>query len=1182
MFGARKFAGKNSMSMVAAAMLTGSSIAIMAATPAMAQVRGTRSFDIPSQPLQDAIVLFHRQSGVQVTASGGIMAGRVTSAVRGRHTPTQALSRMLDNTGVNWRWINDQTVALEPAPVAADSTVRLGTLRVEGTGGDGGSGGSSGSNNRAAGWDGTADTIYVTPGSVQVITKEQLDAYPAQSPADMLRGTTGVISGEARTSGGLDVNIRGLQGQGRVPVTVDGAINGTTVYRGYQGTSNRSFVDPDFISHIAIEKGPSMGNAIAGGIGGSVSMSTLTADDIVPAGESYAIRLKASLSNNSRDPGSHMSRSILEPESYYGDPLAATRDRDRPSLLEIGGGSASLVFARKSEAFDIIAGYSVRRTGNYYSGKSGKYAPRSTGTPSAFCIAGTNETVLRELCERSVQFYDQHGTTAFVGGEEVLNTSTDTESVLVKATIRPAQDHTLELGYGGYWSVFGENYPGTLALVTNNVTQNAILSRTSLDRFTGRYRWNPDNQLIDLRFNGWLSKMRENAPSIYNSDPARRRVDSWGTDLTNTSRSGIFSADYGVSYLHEKAGPIGSWLNNGSIPPGREGTRSEFSLFADMALEPTSWLRLSAGGRYQSYKLKDQQSGTVFHSDLLKRSEDAFSFSLGTTLTPIDGWQIFATYKQAARLPSLMEATTGFFMIANPDLHKEEAHNWEVGTSYLHSGIFSADDSLGAKLIWFDNDIAGYIARRYVLQLGQMQMYNIDSAKFRGLEASISYKSGGLSLDAGATWYDRVQFCRPGENCIASSLASDYGTNYIPPRWSANLSVNQKFLDDRAMLGARLTYVGKRAAGFEKPSTGFLPLISAIDWHPYMLVDLTGRFKLTDGFSLDWSIDNLTDRYYNEAMSLGYIPAPGRTARIGFTGTFGVKHALLSGLNTSAGTQATDWSGPYVGAHIGYGIGTINGSITDSAGAPADVVNGSRIDQSMRNFMGGLHAGYNYQLPNDIVIGVEADITSGAMNSWSGVVVSSTSGESPSIASLERANILESDTRYRWDRLITLRGKLGYSLGQTLIYGTAGIAWVRETQDRNQFRSKPPSSRSNLGISGFTPGSEPLEHFFTERDRKNRSGATIGGGVERSIGNGWSLRAEYSYANFGEKSFSFNEARRGVGLPYSYTATVRDPVTGTATRVTYTGPGTSTIIDGRQSRSDADLHNVRFGISYRF
>jgi hemoglobin/transferrin/lactoferrin receptor protein len=1130
------------------------------------------AFDIPPQSLASAITAFGLRSGYQISVDQAALAGLRSPGVRGMHSPTDALRQLLAGTGLNWRLTQPRSVLLYAAPQAAtDGTIQLGTLRVGGT--------TEGPRGNGR-WDGTAASVYTTPGSVSAITKETLEAYPAQSPADMLRGATGIIAAEARTSGGLDVNIRGLQGQGRVPVTVDGAINGTTVYRGYQGTSNRSFVDPDFISHVAIVKGPSNSNAIAGGIGGSVSMTTLGVDDIVPEGEGYAIRVKASLSNNSRDPGSHMSRTLLEPASYYGDPLAATRERDRPGLLGIGGGSASIVLARKATAVDLIAGYSTRRTGNYFAGKQGKYAPRPTGTPSPFCATGTNEAVLKQLCERAVQFYDKHGATAFVGGEEVFNTSTRSESVLVKATIRPAEDHALELGYGGYWSVFGENYPGTLALVTNSVTQNAILSRTNLDRFTARYRWTPDSELIDLKLNGWLSKMRESAPSIYNSDPSRRRVDSWGVDLTNSSRLGAFSADYGASYLHEKAGPIGTWVNNGSIPPGREGTRGEYSLFADMALEPMPWLRLSAGGRYQRYKLEDRQSGTVFHSELLNRSEDAFNFSLGAMLTPIEGWQIFANYKQAARLPSLMEATTGFFMIANPDLHKEEARNWEFGTNYQRSGLFSNDDTLGAKLVWFDNNIDDYIARRFIVARGQMQMYNIDRAQLRGLEANLSYTIGGFSLDAGATWYDRVRFCRPGESCIASSLASDYGTNYIPPRWSANLSLNQKFLGDRAMVGARLTYMGKRAVGFEKPSTGYLPLISAIDWHPYMLVDLTGRFKLNDALSIDWSIDNLTDRYYNEAMSLGYIPAPGRTVRIGFTGTFGSKHALWSGSGGVA--EPMDWTGPYVGADIGYGSGTTKGEVTNHAGAPADVVNGSRIDQNMRNFLGGLHAGYNYQLANGIVIGAEGGIAAGAINSWSGVVVSSTSGTSPSIASLQKANILESDTRYRWDRLITLRGKLGYAFGQTLIYGTAGVAWLRETQDRNQYRSKPPTSRSNLGIDAYSPGGEPLEHFFTERDRRIRTGGIVGAGVERAIGKQWSLRTEYSYAHFGKQGFVFEDARRGVGLPYTYTRTVRDPVTGAAIRLTDTGPGTSTTVDGRRVRSDANLHSVRLGISYHF
>lgn len=1174
MRGANRFSGKRRTTVMAGAMLATSTLAMtMAATPAIAQTNEVRRFDIPAQPLQDAIILFNRQSGVQITAAGGITAGRTSTAVAGKQSPARALGTLLSGTGLTWRWLNARSVVLEAAPQVADDIVQLGTLRVEG---GSGSGTSAGGNNRAAGWDGTAGTIYVTPGSVSVITKEQLEAYPAQSPADMLRGTTGIISGEARTGGGLDVNIRGLQGQGRVPVTVDGAINGTTVYRGYQGTSNRSFVDPDFISHISIEKGPSMGNAIAGGIGGNINMTTLSVDDIVPAGDTMGLRFKAAISTNSSTPGSQMSRTLIEPKNSSGDSFAATRERDRPGFLTPTGGSGSLVFARKGERLDLVAGYSFRRTGNYHAGANGKYAPKASDTPSPLCAAGTPDTSLQKLCDRAVAFYDRYGSTPFAGGEEVYNSSTDSESVMVKATLRPADDHALELGYGGYWSEFGENYPGSLGSATGAVFQSAFRSQTSLDRFTARYRWDPDTNLVDLKLNGWLSKLQERAPSFGNFDPTRRYVDSWGADLTNSSRLptplGAFSADYGASIMREKAGPVDEWMPGGSVPPSREGTRREVSLFTQMAIEPATWLRLDGGMRYQHYKLRDQQSGTIYNTELLRRAEGAFGFSLGTTLMPVDGLQLFASYRQAARLPSLMEATTSFFMIANPDLHKEEARNWELGVNYIRTGLFSDRDDLGLKLAWFDNDIRGYIARRYIPQRFAMQMYNIDRAQFRGLEGSISYKSGGFSLDAGATWYDRIQFCRTaGAPCIESSLASDYATNYIPPRWSANLHVSQKLLNDRATLGARITYVGKRAAGAEKPTSGYMPLISAIDWHPYLIADLSGRFKLNEALSFDLSIDNLFDRYYNEAMSLGYVPAPGRTFRIGLTGNLGSKGNLwpVNWFSRKGNAAPVDWTGPYVGADFAYGIGQLQGDISDSAGKPADIANASRVDLNLRNALGGLHAGYNYQLPGNIVLGVEAGLMAGNLGGSSSVKISE---ESDHTEYLNLWGKLESDTRYDLDRLITLRGRLGYSLGQTLVYGTAGIGWMRETDTRNQYRSTGSQHR---GI-----GSD-VEHYFFEKDRKTRSGLIVGGGLERAIGKGWSLRTEYDYARFGRNTFRFDKAREGISLPYSdFDFGWNDD--GTVWFETVKGPGNSTIVKGRQLHSRADLHMLRIGVSYRF
>src|SRR5690606_34075788 len=106
--------------------------------------------------------------------------------------------------------------------------------------------------------------------------------------------------------------------------------------------------------------------------------------------------------------------------------------------------------------------------------------PQRLDGPSAFCASGQATGSLADICANAPFFFESIGSTPFVGGEEVLNTSSETESVLLKATIRLAADHALELGYGGYWGTFGENYP-TDVFVGSTVTQRTDLSQTSLD-----------------------------------------------------------------------------------------------------------------------------------------------------------------------------------------------------------------------------------------------------------------------------------------------------------------------------------------------------------------------------------------------------------------------------------------------------------------------------------------------------------------------------------------------------------------------------------------------------------------------------------------------------------------------------------------------------------------------------
>ena len=86
-------------------------------------------------------------------------------------------------------------------------------------------------------------------------------------------------------------------------------------------------------------------------------------------------------------------------------------------------------------------------------------------------------------------------------------------------------------------------------------------------------------------------------------------------------------------------------------------------------------------------------------------------------------------------------------------------------------------------------------------------------------------------------------------------------------------------------------------------------------------------------------------------------------------------------LKAMEGAPGGNWTGFYVGGHVGYATGTSHWSATGNGPAPSPV-NGSldltrpfdAFDGSGSQF-GGFAAGYNRELPSRFVVGVEADIS---------------------------------------------------------------------------------------------------------------------------------------------------------------------------------------------------------------
>jgi outer membrane immunogenic protein len=147
------------------------------------------------------------------------------------------------------------------------------------------------------------------------------------------------------------------------------------------------------------------------------------------------------------------------------------------------------------------------------------------------------------------------------------------------------------------------------------------------------------------------------------------------------------------------------------------------------------------------------------------------------------------------------------------------------------------------------------------------------------------------------------------------------------------------------------------------------------------------------------------------------------------------------------------WSGPYVGGHLGAVWNNGGVDVMDPQG-PAPVnhdIGGSSV-------LGGVHVGYNWRRYG-LIAGLESDVSF--------------------------ADSL--------DYLASLRGRLGVATGAFLFYGTGGVAFAE------------------ADVSGMIPNAPgPVEDDVSDME----VGYVAGGGVEIKLSPNWSLGVEGLYYGF--------------------------------------------------------------------
>ncbi len=824
-------------------------LVVATARDAQAQAPRQASFDIPAGPLAAALTAFGRQAGLQVTYLPELASGKRSPGVSGTLPVEEALSRLLQETGLTFGFPAAGTVAIgdrgasADAPVGGEDTLVLGVIDVTAGGGD------------------PADRPYETAGSSAYISREQIDRLRGTTPGDIFKGTPGVVASGGHNGAKLDVNIRGLQGQSRVKVAIDGTQQSSTTWRGYQGVDERVYIDPDLIGGVAIEKGPSGGAQGAGTPGGVVSIRTLNAQDIVEEGKTFGMRLRAGTSDNAAAPQAAPAYEQLT---------------EAPSLFDFENGSGSAALAVQQESFDLVVAAARRKTGNYFAGSKGDdthFTYNNIRYPLSFTKPG----------------------------EEAFNTSEDTFSGLAKGTIRWGEAHSLELGYVHFESEFGESM-GSLLFQQDNGFRQVQLSDITTDTYTARYRWNPEDDLYDLRFNVWTANVSGTTRAVAAApdfsqwgyipadEPRYSETRTYGVDLTNTSRldTGIggFRFDYGLSYLTEEADgeeycsriftrDTCVWLQP-SI-----GSRSVGSVFSTARWEINDWLTLDAGLRYDSYRLKDE--GPTADPQGSERDGGRVNPSLGLTLTPLAGLQLFARYAEGVRPPTLRETMgSDANAIPNPDLEPETTKSWELGMNVMRDTVFRDGDKARLKLAYFHNDHENYISRvpsnagpgEYVFTFD-----NLDRAMFSGIELSGSYDAGVVFGDLALSYYTDYEFCRD-QVCGGTTVNTDYAVAHIPPEVSLSLTLGARLFDERLTVGGRVTHAGARLAPLTTSDRQRTPF-----WMPYTTVDAFASYEVNDRLTFDLQAENLFDRYYIDAMD-GWVPAPGRTVRASLTAKF--------------------------------------------------------------------------------------------------------------------------------------------------------------------------------------------------------------------------------------------------------------------------------------------------------
>jgi outer membrane immunogenic protein len=202
---------------------------------------------------------------------------------------------------------------------------------------------------------------------------------------------------------------------------------------------------------------------------------------------------------------------------------------------------------------------------------------------------------------------------------------------------------------------------------------------------------------------------------------------------------------------------------------------------------------------------------------------------------------------------------------------------------------------------------------------------------------------------------------------------------------------------------------------------------------------------------------------------------------------------------------AWSWTGFYLGLQGGSGWGTTQQICSGGFCGPIVPVPGLfQTNYGLNGVHGGGTAGFNWQT-GPVVLGVEADISAANIN-----------GSGDCSSAFGGSNNASCQTNMSW--FGTATGRVGVTVNYALLYVKAGGAWAH-------FNHNILSSSNDIS---------PIVTTASLGD--DRSGYTLGAGIEYAFWRGWSAKVEYDFMDFGSKNLALpfiNSASSLTGIAFA-------------------------------------------------